>query len=172
MEEKPLGLFCTATDWNMLGCSESIYVVPRRKIPRPGLRVEWTGDILETFLSPLRSYPTCLGLYGRTQRPVAVEPLCLDMGNAMPMVLTVLSGLHPAPLPSVWKGKKQIWQVVLSVIFLPSGRQREPMLPNFFTGRAQHAREAVQQLHLPAASDQVRAQFLLAIFFLRAETRS
>lgn len=54
----------------------------------------------------------------------------------MPMVLTALSGLQPAPLPSVWKGKKQIWQVVLSVIFLPSGRQREPMLPNFFTGRA------------------------------------
>lgn len=109
------------------------------------------GDILETFLSPLRSCPTCLGLYGRTQRPVAVEPLHSDMGNAMPMILTVLTGLHPAPLPSVWKGKKQIWQVVLSVIFLPSGRQREPMLPNFFIGRAQHGREAVQQLHLPAA---------------------
>lgn len=146
-------------------------MVPHRKTPRPGLMAGGAGDILETFLSALRSCPTCLGLYGRTQRPVAVEPLYSDMGNAMPTVLTVLSGLHPAPLPSVWKGKKLIWQVVLSV-FLPSGRQGEPILPNFFTGRAQCGREAVQQLHLPAASDQVRAQFLLAIFFLRAETRS
>ena len=172
MEEKRLGLFCSATDWTMLSCSESIYMVPLRKIPRPGLLAGGAGDILETFLSPLKSCPTCLGLYGRTQRPVAVDPLCSDIGNATPTVLTVLSGLYPVPLPSVWKGKKQIWQGVLSVIFLLSGRQREPMFPSFFTGRAQHGREAVQQLHLPAGSDQVRGQFLLAIFFFRAETRS
>lgn len=143
-----------------------------RKILRPGLVARGAGHILEIFLTPLRSCPTCLGLYRRTQRPADVEPLHLDIGSSMPIFPTVLSGLHPAPLPSVWKRKKQIWQVVPSVIFLPSGRQREPMLPNFFTGRAQHGREAVQQLHLPAVSDQARAQFLLAIFFLRAETRS
>lgn len=143
-----------------------------RKIPRPGLMAGGAGRILGIFLTPLRSCPTCLELYRRAQRPAAVEPLHLDMGSAMPIVPTVLSGLHAVPLPSVWKRKKQIWQVVLSVIFLPSGRQREPMLPNFLTGRAQHGREAVQQLHLPDVSDQVRAQFLLAIFFLRAETRS
>lgn len=46
------------------------------------------------------------------------------------------------------------------------------MLLNFFTGSAPHEREAAQQIQFPAASDQLRAQFLLAIFFFRAETRS
>lgn len=172
MEDRPLGLFCSAAGWTMLSCSESIYMVPHRKIPRPGLMAREAVDILETFFSPLRSCPTCLGLYGRTQRPVAVEPLHSNLGNAMLIFLTVLSGLHPAPLPSVWRRKNQIWQVVLSVIFLPSGRQREPILPNFLTGRAQHGREADQELHPPAVSDHFRAQFLLVIFFLRADTRS
>jgi len=111
MEDKLLGLFCSATDWTTLGHSKSICKVPHRKIPRPGLMMGGAGDILETFLSPLRSCPTYPGLYGRIQGPVAVEPLHSDMGNATPMVLTVLSGLHPVPLPSVWKRKKQIWQL-------------------------------------------------------------
>lgn len=130
------------------------------------------GNTVQTFLSPLRSCPMCLGLHGRTQRPAAVEPLCSDMGNPMPTVLTVLSGSHPAPLPPVWKGKKQRGQAVLSVICQPSGRQREPKLPNFFTEEPSMTGKLSNNLHLPDASDQVTVQYLLAIFFLRAETRS
>lgn len=56
-----------------------------RRIPRPGLVAGGAGHILEIFLAPLRSCPTCLGLYRRTQRPADVEPLHLDMGSAMPI---------------------------------------------------------------------------------------
>lgn len=128
----------------MLSCSKRIYMVPHRKIPLPGVTTGGPGYTVQTFFSPLRSSPTCLGLHGRTQRPIAVEPLCSDMSNPLPTVPTVLSGSHPAPLPSVWKVKKQRGQAVLSVICLPSGTQMEPKLPDFFTGRAQCEREAVQ----------------------------
>lgn len=168
-------LFYSATDRTMLCWPETTYMVPQKNNQASSDSWRgclWAGDMLETFSSPLKSCPSCLELYGRTQRLDTVEPLCHDMGNALPTALTVLSGLHPVPLPSGWKRKKQICYVVLSVIFLPCGRQREPVFLNFFTGIALHEREAAQQIHFLAASDQVRAQFLLAIFFFRAETRS
>lgn len=50
MEEKPLGLFCSATDWTMLGCSESTNVVPYRKVLRPGLMVGGAGFLSDPVL--------------------------------------------------------------------------------------------------------------------------
>lgn len=86
MEQKPLGPFCSATDWEMLS-SKRIHMVPHRKIPRPGVTTGGAGDTVQTFLFPLRSCPTCLGLHGRTQRPIVVEPLCSDKCNPLPTVL-------------------------------------------------------------------------------------
>lgn len=83
MEEKPLGPFCSATDWTVPSCSKRIYMIPHRKMPSPGVTTGGAGDTVQTLLSPLRSCPTCLGLHGRTQRPLAVEPFFM-FGHGQP----------------------------------------------------------------------------------------
>lgn len=129
----------------MISCSKRICVVPHRKIPSPGVTTEGSRDMCRHSCLLSDPVPHVWGYMGEPKGQMLLSlSLCFDMGNPMPTALTVLSGSHPAPLPSVWKDKKQRGEDILSVICLPSGRQREAKLPDFFIGSAQCEREAVQ----------------------------